>query len=88
MKRYYITSGNGFVEVTEEEFHLMRGTDETRPYIAKVYTGEMAIGDVPAELQEAVRASIETKIEYQGLYAERELSAYETLEILTGGATE
>lgn len=87
MKRYYITPGNGFVEVTEEEFNLMRGTDETRPYISKVYMGEMTIGDVPAELREAVSASVEIIIMYQGLYVERKLSAYEALEILAGGET-
>lgn len=88
MTRYYIsdpTAERGFVEITEEEFNLLRGTDETRPYIKQVYRGEITLDAVPAELQEAVSASVEARIARYGLYAERELSAQEALNILTGG---
>lgn len=88
MTRYYFVdpeAENGYVEVSEEDFTLLYGTDETRPYIAKVYTGEMAIGDVPAELQEAVKASVNAVIARHGPYAERELSAQEAMDIILGG---
>lgn len=87
MTRYYIvdpTAERGIVEVAEEEFTLMRGTDETRPYINKMYEGELALDDVPAELQEAVNFSVEARIARYGLYANGELTAHEALEILKG----
>lgn len=91
MTRYYFVdpeAENGYVEVSEEDFTLLYGTDETKPYISKVYMGEVGIDAVPAELQEAVQASVNAVIARHGPYAERELSAEEALAILTGGAAE
>ena len=88
MTHYYIsdpTAEKGFVELTEAEWYALLGTEETRPYANKVYRDEMDITEVPEELQEAVQAVVDTKIERWGLYSERELPADEALNIITGG---
>lgn len=89
MTRYYIvepTTERGYMEIEEKEFKSLHGTAETRPYIERVYMGEMTLADVPAELRDSVSESVETRLAYYGPYAERELSAEEALAILTGGA--
>lgn len=75
----------GLVELTEAEWLALIGTEEVRPYAGKVYRGEMDIADVPKELQEAVQAVVDTKVARYGLYAERDISDTEALEIITGG---
>ena len=85
---YYISdpkAERGFVEISESEWYALIGTDETRPYANKVYRGELSIEEVPAELQEAVQAVVDTKIARWGLYSERELPADEALNIIAGG---
>lgn len=85
---YYIsdpTAPRGFVELTESEWLALIGTEETRPYVGKVYRGELPIEEVPAELQESVQAVVDAKIERWGLYSERELPANEALNIIAGG---
>lgn len=91
MTRYYIVdnkSERGYTEILEEEFNALRGTDETRPYIDKVYASEMMLDAVPAELQEAVNTSVEVRIARYGQYTESELSAQEAMDIILGGADE
>ena len=88
MTRYYIadnTAPRGFVELTESEWLALMGTEETRPYANKVYRGEMTIEEVPEELREAVAAVVAAKVDRWGLYSERELTAREALNIITGG---
>lgn len=88
MTHYYIIDPNaerGRVELTEPEYYALIGTEETRPYADKVYRGEMNISDVPEELQEAVADVVAEKVRRFGLYAERELTAHEALNILTEG---
>lgn len=88
MKRYYIadnTAPRGFVELTESEWYALIGTEETRPYTGKVYRVEMDITEVPEELREEVAAVVAEKVKRWGLYAERELTAHEALNIITGG---
>ncbi len=89
MTRYYIsdpTAERGFVELTESEWYALMGDETTSPYAGKVYRGEMDISEVPEELREAVAAVVAAKVERWGLYSERDLSAEEALNILTGGA--
>lgn len=91
MTRYYIsdpTAPKGFVELTEEEWFALMGTEETRPYAAQVYRGDITIDDVPEDLREAVAAVVAAKVSRWGLYAERNISDTEALSILTGGDTE
>lgn len=85
---YYISdpkAERGFVELTEAEWLALIGTEETRPYTGKVYRGEMDISEVPEELREAVQAVVDTKVARYGLYAERDISDTEALNIITGG---
>ena len=87
--RYYVTDSTapkGFVELTETEWLALMGDETTRPHAIKVYRGEMAIDEVPAELQAAVQAVVDTKVARWGLYSERRISADEALNIITGGA--
>lgn len=91
MKHYYITdptAEKGFVEVTEAEFRALIGDETTRPYAGKVYSGKMTIEEVPADLRQAVQAVVDAKIARFGPYSERELTAKEALDIITGGAEE
>ena len=89
MTHYYIsdpTVPKGFVELTESEWLALMGDETTMPYAAKVYRGEMALDEVPADLQAAVQAIVDTKIARFGLYSERRISAEEALNIIAGGA--
>ena len=80
MKHYYITDPNaekGFVEITEEEFNAIIGTEETRPYASKVYRGELSIEEVPEDIREAVQTIVDAKIARLGEYAKQEIPANE-----------
>jgi hypothetical protein len=80
MKHYYLTdpsSDKGFVEVTEEEFNTIVGTEETRPYTTKVYCGELSIEEVPEDLRTAVQAVVDAKIARWGEYKKQEVPAEE-----------
>lgn len=80
MKRYYISNPNspkGFDEVTEAEFYAILGDEITRPYASKVYRGELSIDEVPDDLQEAVMAVVNKKIERFGEYNKQEVPAQE-----------
>lgn len=86
--KYYMsdrTAKRGHVEYTEGEWFALMGNDITRPYATAVYQEEMAMDDVPEDIREAVAAVVEEKVKRWGLYAERELSADEALNILSGG---
>ena len=80
MKHYYITdptAEKGFVEVTEEEFNAIIGTEETRPYTSKVYRGEISIDEVPEALRAEVQAVVDAKIARWGEYHKQEVPAEE-----------
>lgn len=88
MTHYYISdpkAEKGFVELTESEWYALFGTEEVRPYANKVYRGEMDISEVPEEFREEVAAVVAEKVKRWGLYTERELTAHEALNIITGG---
>lgn len=85
---YYIsdqTAKNGYIKYAESEWFALMGNDITRPYATAVYQEEMEMDDVPEDIREAVAAVVEEKVKRWGLYAERELSADEALNILSGG---
>jgi hypothetical protein len=80
MKHYYIvdpTAEKGFVEVPEDEFTTLIGTEETRPYASKVYRGELSITEVPEDLRGAVQSVVDKKITRFGEYNKQEISASE-----------
>lgn len=89
VKRYYIfdnTVDYGFVELTETEWLAIMGDEITDPYAAKVYRGALSLDEVPADLRDAVQAVVDTKLAWFGPYSERNISAEESLNIITGGA--
>lgn len=89
MTRHYIADPQRkkpYIELSEEEYLALMGDETTRPYAGKVYSGQMPIDEVPAELQEAVQAVVDTKTAWFGPYSERIISAEEALNIITGGA--
>lgn len=80
MKHYYLTdpsSDKGFVEVSEEEFNVFVGTEETRPYTTKVYRGVISIEDVPEDLRGAVQTVVDAKIARWGEYNKQEINSNE-----------
>lgn len=88
MKHYYITgrgAGRGAVEVTESEYLSLMGDDTTRSYAMEVYRNQLTIEEVPEDIREAVAAVVAEKVNRWGLYSERELTAHEALNIITGG---
>ena len=87
MKRYYITdpaAEKGFVETTEEEFNAIVGDETTRPYVGKVYRGEITIEDVPEELRETVQAVVSNRIQRFGKYGQQEVPAGELKTMIEG----
>lgn len=87
MKHYYITdpsASKGFVEVSEEEFTAIIGTEETRPYASKVYRCELTIEEVPEDLREAVQTVVNAKIARWGEYNKQEISANELNDMIKG----
>lgn len=87
MKHYYITdptAEKGFIEVSEEEFTALLGTDETRPYATKVYRGIISIEDVPEDLRVQVQAAVNNRIARFGEYNKQEIPAEELKSMIEG----
>lgn len=87
MKHYYIsdpTAEKGFIEVSEEEFTALLGTDETRPYATKVYRGLLSIEDVPEDLRAQVQTVVDNKIARFGEYNKQEIPAEELKSMIEG----
>lgn len=80
MKHYYITDNTqpkGFIELTEDEWNAIVGTDGIRPYANQVYRGIITLDEVPEELSEDVQTVVNNKIAKWGEYKEQEVSATE-----------
>ena len=87
MKRYYITGPSaekGFIEVSEEEFNALIGTEETRPYASKVYRGELSIDEVPEDRRAQVQSVVDAKIARWGEYNKQEVPAEELKNMVEG----
>ena len=85
MKHYYIANPSapkGIEEITEEEFIASCGSKEVRPYVGRVYRGEITLSDVPAELQEECERVVAAKIEKLGKYEEQPISGNELKQII------
>lgn len=85
MKHYYIsdtTAPRGFVEVTESEYISLVGTDETRPYVGKLYRGEITAADVPDNIRADVVQTVSNRIARFGTYAERHITPNEFYNML------
>ena len=87
-KLLYIGTGPGGTEITEAEYNaLLAEIREKAALVDKMYSGEIAIDDVPTEWQEEIQLRVDERIAAEGTAEEQDISAEEALEILLGGAT-
>ena len=83
-----IGTGNGGEEITEAEYNaLLSEIREKAAFVNKLYSGEIAIDEVPADWQEEIQRRVDERISAEGSAEEQEISAEEALDILLGGAT-
>ena len=78
----YINKVYGFGEVTQEEYIQLYGTDETRPYIGKLYRGEITEEEIPEELKEEVINVVEKRNTQWGTYESRQVSGDELMKMM------
>lgn len=83
-----IGTGPGGTEITEAEYNaLLSEIREKAALVDKLYSGEIAIGDVPEDWREEIQHRVDERIAADGAAAEQDISAEEALNILLGGAT-
>ena len=78
MKKYYISDSNqGQIEITEQEYISIFGTEDIKDYVVDIYYNKISISDVPVELQERVQTTVNNRIarfgEYQSKATEEDL---------------
>lgn len=85
-KLLVIGTGYGGTEITEVEYNrLLTEIREKAALVDKLYSGEIAIVEVPAEWQEEITRRVNERIAMQGTMEEQDISAEEALEIMLGG---
>ena len=83
-----IGTGAGGTEITEAEYNaLLAEIREKAALVDKLYSGEITIGEVPADWQEEIQRRVDERIAAEGIAEEQDISAEEALDILLGGAT-
>ena len=83
-----IGTGNGGTEITEAEYNaLLSEIREKATLVDKLYSGEIAIDEVPADWQEEIQRRVDERITAEGTAEKQEIPAEEALNILLGGAT-
>ena len=83
-----IGTGNGGTEITEAEYNaLLSEIREKAAFVNKLYSGEIAIDDVPEDWREEIQRRVDERIAAEGSAEEQDISAEEALDILLGGAT-
>ena len=83
-----IGTGYGGEEITEAEYNaLLSEIREKAAMVDKLYSGEIAIDDVPEDWREEILHRVDERIAAEGSAEEQDISAEEALEILLGGAT-
>ena len=83
-----IGTGPGGTEITEAEYNaLLSEIREKADLVNRLYSGGIAIDEVPAEWQEEIQRRVDERIAAEGLAEEQDISAEEALDILLGGAT-
>lgn len=81
-----IGTGYGGVEITEAEYNtLLSEIREKAALVDKLYSGEIAIDDVPAAWQEEIQRRVDERISAEGEAQEQPLSAEEAMDIILGG---
>lgn len=84
MTRYYMSSSNGLMEVTEEEWVSLMGEESYRDYVFQVYRNEITLDEVPEEYRELVSNCVDKWIARSGLYEEQEISSNELGTMIEG----
>ena len=83
-----IGTGYGGTEITESEYNvLLSEIREKSTLVNKLYSGEITIGDVPADWKEEIQRLVNERIAAEGIDEEQDIPAEEALDILLGGAT-
>ena len=83
-----IGTGPGGTEITEAEYtrHLSE-IREKAALVDKLYSGEIAIYDVPEAWRDEIQRRVNERIAADGEAAQQEISAEEALNIILGGET-
>ena len=83
-----IGTGAGGTEITEVEYNvLLAEIREKAALVDKLYSGEIALADVPEAWREEIQRRVDERIADEGSAEEQDISAEEALDILLGGAT-
>ena len=83
-----IGTGNGGEEITEAEFKaLLSEIREKAALVDKLYSGDITLDEVPADLQEEIQRRVDERIAAEGIDEEQDIPAEEALDILLGGTT-
>ena len=83
-----IGTGSGCTEISEAEYNtLLAEIREKAALVDKLYSGEIAIDEVPTDWQEEIQRRVDERIAAEGSAEEQDISAEEALDILLGGAT-
>ena len=81
-----IGTGNGGTEITEAEYNrLLTEIMEKVALVNQLYSGEITIGDVPADWQTEIQRRVEERIAADGAEEEQDIPAEEALGIILGG---
>lgn len=80
-----IGTGYGGTEITEAEYNaILAEIREKAALVDKLYSGEITLGDVPADWQEEIQRRVNERITADGEAAEQPVSGEEFLSMLEG----
>lgn len=85
MKHYYIfdkAQPKGILEVSEQEFYALIGSEIIRPYVRQVYHNEITIDEVPEEYRQEVETVVNNRIAHFGEYEARVSDSQALAEIM------
>ena len=77
LRKYYICSPEGDINVTREEYLTLIGEAPASGYANKVYKEMITMDEVPVEYQNEVETIVANKIAKWGKYKGRPITAYE-----------
>lgn len=81
-----IGTGPGGTEINESEYNaLLSEIREKAALVDKLYSGEITITDVPADLQEEIQRRVDERIAAEAAAEEQDIPAEEALDIILGG---
>ena len=81
-----IGTGSGGTEITEAEYNaLLAEIREKADLVDKLYSGEIAIADVPTDWQDEIQRRVDERIAAEEAAEEQDISAEEALNIILGG---